>query len=71
MGRCRVQYGQYFPCDNLFIVNILFFICKCSYNVKDIDVTKHVVAIVVTASKTSKSYVINQVHFQRLNLKFL
>ena len=71
MGRCRVQYGQYFPCDNLSIVNILFFICKCSYNVKDIDVTKHVVAIVVTASKTSKSYVINQVHFQRLNLTFL
>ena len=26
------------PCDNLFIVKILFFICKSSYNVKDIDV---------------------------------
>ena len=47
------------PCDNLFIVNILFFICKSSYDVKDTDVTKHVVAMVVTASKTSKSYVIN------------
>ena len=30
------------PRDNLFIVNILFFICKSSYNVKVIDVTKHV-----------------------------
>ena len=58
-------------CDNLFIVNILFFICNSSYNVKDIDVTKHVVAMVVTASKTSKSYVINQFHFQRSNLTFL
>ena len=58
-------------CDNLFIVNILFFICNSSYNVKDIDVTKHVVAMVVTASKTSKSYVINQFHFQRSNFKFL
>ena len=57
--------------DNLFIVNILFFICNSSYNVKDIDVTKHVVAMVVTASKTSKSYVINQFHFQRSNFKFL
>ena len=47
------------PCDNLFIVNILCFICKSSYDVKDIDATKHVVAMVVTASKTSKSYVIN------------
>ena len=56
-------------CDNLFIVNILFFICNSSYNVKDIDVTKHVVAMVVTASKTSKSYVINQFHFQRSNFK--
>ena len=27
------------------------------------DVTKHVVAMAVTASKTSKSYVINQFHF--------
>ena len=45
--------------NNLFIVNILFFICKYSYDIKDIDVTKHVVAKVVTASKTSKSYVIN------------
>ena len=44
--------------DNFFIVNILFFICKSSYDVKDIDVTKHVVAMVVTASKTSKSYVL-------------
>ena len=26
------------PCDNLFTVNILFFICKSSYDVKDIDV---------------------------------
>ena len=59
------------PCDNLFIVNILFFICKSSYDVKDIDVTKHVVAMVVTASKTSKSYVINQFHFQRSNFTFL
>ena len=58
-------------CDNLFIVNILFFICNSSYNVKDIDVTKHVVAMVVTASKTSKSYVINQFHFQRSSFKFL
>ena len=46
------------PSDNLFIVNILFFICKSSYNVKDIDVTKHVVAMVGTASKTSKSHVL-------------
>ena len=59
------------PCDNLFIVKILFFICKSSYNVKDIDVTKHVVAMVVTASKTSKSQVINQFHFQRSNFTFL
>ena len=44
-------------CDNLFIVNILFFICKSSYDVKDI--------------KTSKSYVINQFHFQRSNFTFL
>ena len=58
-------------CDNLFIVNILFFICNSSYNVKDIDVTKHVVAMVVTASKTSKSYVINQFHFQRSSITFL
>ena len=57
--------------DNLFIVNILFFICNTSYNVKDIDVTKHVVAMVVTASKTSKSYVINQFHFQRSNVAYL
>ena len=34
------------PCDNLFIVNIFFFICKRSYDVKDIDVTKNVVAII-------------------------
>ena len=34
------------PCDNLFIVNILFFICKRSYDVKDIDVTKNVVATI-------------------------
>ena len=26
------------PCDNLFIVNILFFICISSYDVKNIDV---------------------------------
>ena len=39
------------------------YICKSSYNAKDIGVTKHVVAMVVTASKTSKSYVINQFHF--------
>ena len=58
-------------CDNLFIVKILFFVCKSSYNVKDIDVTKHVVARVVTASKTSKSYVINQFHLQRSNFTFL
>ena len=58
-------------CDNLFIVNILFFVCKSFYNVKDIDVTKHVVAIVVAASKTSKSYVINQFHLQRSNFTFL
>ena len=51
------------PCDNLFMVNILIFICKSSYDVKEIDVTKHVVAKVVTTSKTSKSYVINQFHF--------
>ena len=57
--------------DNLFIVNILFFICNSSYNVKDIDVKKHVVAMVVTASKTSKSYVINQFHFQRSNFAYL
>ena len=59
------------PCENLFIVNILYFICKSSYDVKDIDVTKHVVAMVVTASKTSKSYVINQFHFQRSSFTFL
>ena len=59
------------PCDNLFIVNILFFICKSSYDVKDIDIAKHVLAMVVTASKTSKSYVINQFHFQRSNFTFL
>ena len=58
-------------CDNLFIVNILFFICKSSYNVKDIDVTKNVVTMVVIASKTSKSYVINQFHFQRSNFRIL
>ena len=58
-------------CDNLFIVNILFFICKSSYNVKNNDFTNHVVVMVVTASKTSKSYVINQFHFQRSNFKFL
>ena len=58
------------PCDNLFIV-ISSFICKSSYNVKDIDVTKHVAAMVVTASQTSKSYVINQFHFQRSNFTFL
>ena len=51
------------PCDNLFIVNVLFFICKSSYKVKDIDVKQHVVAMVVTASKTSKNYIINQFHF--------
>ena len=45
--------------------------CKSSYNVKDIDVTKHVVAIVATASKTSKSNVINQFQFQRSNFTFL
>ena len=55
------------PYDNLSIVNILFFICKRSYDVRDIDVTKHVVAMVVTASK---SYVINQFHFQRSNFTF-
>ena len=51
------------PCDNLFILNILFFISKSSYDgydIKDIDVTRHVVAMVVTANKTSTSYVINQ-----------
>ena len=58
-------------CDNLFIVKNLFFICKNHYNVKDIDVTNHVVAMVMTASKTSKSSVINQFHFQRLNYTFL
>ena len=58
-------------CDNLFIVKILFFVCKRSYSVKDIDVTKHVVARVVAASKTSKSYVINQFHLQRSNFTFL
>ena len=58
-------------CDKLSIVNILFFICKSSCNVKDIDVTKHVVAMAVTASKTSKSYVIDQFHFQHSNFTFL
>ena len=58
-------------CDNLFIVNILFFICKSSYNVKDIDVTKNVVTMVVIASKASKSYVINQFHFERSNFTIL
>ena len=53
------------PCNKLFIGNILFFICRSSYDVKD------VVAMAVTASKTSKSYVINQFHFQRLNFTFL
>ena len=33
------------PCDNLPIVNILFFVCKRSYSGKDIDFTKHVVAM--------------------------
>ena len=56
------------PYGNLYIVNILFFICKCSYDVKDIDATKHVVVMVVTASK---SYVINQFHFQRSSFTFL
>ena len=32
------------PSDNLFIVNILLFIFKSSYDVKDVDVTKQVVA---------------------------
>ena len=32
------------PSDNLFIVNILLFIFKSSYGVKDVDVTKQVVA---------------------------
>ena len=59
------------PGDNLFPVNILFFICKSFYDVIDIDVTKHIMAMVVTASKTSKSYVINQFHFQRSNFTFL
>ena len=59
------------PCDNMFIVNILFFICKSSYNVKGIDVTKHVVIMVATAFKTSKSHVINQFHFQRSNFTFV
>ena len=59
------------PWDNLFIVNTLFFICKSSYDVKDIDVTKHIVAMVVTASKTSKSYVISQFHFPLSNFTFL
>ena len=59
------------PCDNSFIVNILFFICKSSYNVKNIDFTNHVAVMVVTANKTSKSYVINQFHFQRSNFTFL
>ena len=44
---------------------------KSSYDVKDIDVTKHVVAMVVTESKTSKSYAINPFHFQRSNFTFL
>ena len=61
--------------NNLFIVNILFFICKYSYDIKDIDVTKHVVAKVVTASKTSKSYVINFIFNVRIlhfcNMKVL
>ena len=51
------------PCDNLFTVNILFFICKSSYDIKDIDVTNNLLAMVVTASKASKtsnSYIINQ-----------
>ena len=59
------------PCDKLSVVNILFFICKSFYNVKDIDVTKHVVAMVVTASKTGKSYVIDQFHFQHSSFTFL
>ena len=59
------------PCDNLFIVHILFLICKSSYEVKDIDVTKHVVTMVMTASKTSKSYIINRFHFQRSSFTFL
>ena len=59
------------PCNNLFLVNILFLICKSSCNVRDIDATDHVVAIVVRASKTSKSYVINQFHFQRSNFTLL
>ena len=58
-------------CDNLFIVNILFFICKSSYNVKDIDVTKNVLTMVVIASKARKSYVINQFHFERSNFTIL
>ena len=51
------------PCDNLFILNILFFISKSSYDdydIKDIDVTRHVVVMVVTTNKISTSYVINQ-----------
>ena len=44
-------------------------ICNSSYNIKDIDVTKHVAAMVVTANKTSD--VINQFHFQRSHFTFL
>ena len=59
------------PCDNLLIAKILFFICKKPYNVKDNDVTRHVLTMVVTASKISKSYVINQFLFQRSNFTIL
>ena len=46
------------------------FIFRSSFNVKDIDVAKHV-SIIVTVSKTSESSVINQFHFQRSNFTFL
>ena len=68
--RNRAITSTYLVTRTVFIVNILFFICKSSYDVKDIDVTKHVVAMVVTPSKASKSCVSNQFHFQRSNLNF-
>ena len=58
-------------CITWLSLTFYFLFAKVLKTSKTLTSQKYVVAMVVTASKTIKSYVINQLHCQRLNFTFL
>ena len=58
-------------CITWLSLTFYFLFAKVLKTSETLTSQKYVVAMVVTASKTIKSYVINQLHCQRLNFTFL